>query len=477
MSPSDPSSTDQITNLLNVLHDPIAVSLRARWNAFNPFRVLKVEMRELRHTTTLAWLLNPRESHGLGDQFLRGFLKSVCASTDDHRVLLSYETDEDASVRIYPELRIEMLHEPESSLLDEGRGADEQFSVDRLKSEDRRLDILVRGNRWAVAIEAKVGANEHDGQLKAYRNSLVSWAEKDAIVLLLVYLTIDEQEEAHPDWKNALWSLSVAQPLRVVLDASGQTDQLGDHQHAFLSSYLEVLSDIAEDANGPVSRCLAALASKHTPALQYLKQQKSRKHKSDVRDISEVAVLYRRNKSLLDRLLEFVDSDLEIRAARISETMAFINLKKVRSDNSYLRFIPPDWLTRFPWISEPTDKTPRVLYEVRNQAKTNRISINLQIWHLSADRYGHERHQVQRVELMRNIQGDPKSKEIFKRAGRTEEDFSGVVHSLATKAIVWDANNIDASKEALRTAFADFIEVTRPLIENYFCQINYVRKD
>ena len=55
-----------IKSLLDVLHDPLAVALRARWKAFNPFRVLKAEKRELRHTTTLAWLLDPRENHGLG---------------------------------------------------------------------------------------------------------------------------------------------------------------------------------------------------------------------------------------------------------------------------------------------------------------------------------------------------------------------------------------------------------------------------
>ncbi len=41
---------------------------------FNLFDALGVWHRELQHSWLLAWLLDPRESHGLGDYFLRAFL-------------------------------------------------------------------------------------------------------------------------------------------------------------------------------------------------------------------------------------------------------------------------------------------------------------------------------------------------------------------------------------------------------------------
>ncbi len=44
---------------------------------FNLFDALGVWHRELQHSWLLAWLLDPRESHGLGDYFLRTFLSQA----------------------------------------------------------------------------------------------------------------------------------------------------------------------------------------------------------------------------------------------------------------------------------------------------------------------------------------------------------------------------------------------------------------
>ena len=41
---------------------------------FNLFDVLGIWHRELQHSWVIAWLLDPRGSHGLGGYFLRAFL-------------------------------------------------------------------------------------------------------------------------------------------------------------------------------------------------------------------------------------------------------------------------------------------------------------------------------------------------------------------------------------------------------------------
>ena len=51
--------------------------LSARLSIFNIFRVLRIEQAEIRHSNALAWLLDPRESHGLGEAFLRRFLSTI----------------------------------------------------------------------------------------------------------------------------------------------------------------------------------------------------------------------------------------------------------------------------------------------------------------------------------------------------------------------------------------------------------------
>ena len=44
---------------------------------FNVFDVLRYSEYEIRHSNVLAWLLKPGETHGLGDKFLRRFMKSL----------------------------------------------------------------------------------------------------------------------------------------------------------------------------------------------------------------------------------------------------------------------------------------------------------------------------------------------------------------------------------------------------------------
>ena len=43
-------------------------------NRFNLFEAVNMVRQEIRHSSFLAFLLNPAESHGLGDRFLRAIL-------------------------------------------------------------------------------------------------------------------------------------------------------------------------------------------------------------------------------------------------------------------------------------------------------------------------------------------------------------------------------------------------------------------
>ena len=71
---------------------------------FNPFDVLRYADYEIRHSNVLAWLLQPNETHGLGEAFIRDFANAL---NDEARaqgrdpVPSSFETD---SIRVEREL-------------------------------------------------------------------------------------------------------------------------------------------------------------------------------------------------------------------------------------------------------------------------------------------------------------------------------------------------------------------------------------
>ena len=46
----------------------------------NIFQILRISKNEIRHSNFLSWLLDPNESHKLGDIFLKRFLREVFSS-------------------------------------------------------------------------------------------------------------------------------------------------------------------------------------------------------------------------------------------------------------------------------------------------------------------------------------------------------------------------------------------------------------
>jgi len=58
-------------SLSSFIKDSNLDKLELLLNSPNIFNVLKIEHNEIRHSNFLAWLLDPKNGHNLGDKFLR----------------------------------------------------------------------------------------------------------------------------------------------------------------------------------------------------------------------------------------------------------------------------------------------------------------------------------------------------------------------------------------------------------------------
>ena len=74
--------SDQESLATFVYNNPNLERLEALLDDFNPFVALRWTRQELRHSSFLAWILDPSETHGLGDYFLRTFLKQAVYDFD-----------------------------------------------------------------------------------------------------------------------------------------------------------------------------------------------------------------------------------------------------------------------------------------------------------------------------------------------------------------------------------------------------------
>ena len=69
-----------IDKLRALLKDPALDELELKLQQPNIFYVLRVQAAELCHSNFLAWLLDPRGTHGLSDLFLKRFLRDIFAN-------------------------------------------------------------------------------------------------------------------------------------------------------------------------------------------------------------------------------------------------------------------------------------------------------------------------------------------------------------------------------------------------------------
>lgn len=145
--------------------------LESLTSSFNIFEAIGAVRRELRHSDFLSFLLNPSESHGLYDAFLKSFLFGI--------------TKANRSVTPISPVDIDLL----------------DLSDAEVRREWENIDILLVSNKskFVCAIENKLDSTEHSNQLARYQSKVES--EFREFNKLFVYLTIEgDGPERDLDW-------------------------------------------------------------------------------------------------------------------------------------------------------------------------------------------------------------------------------------------------------------------------------------
>ena len=203
------------------VNQPEMDKIRAYLGRFNPLKVLRSESQELKHSNILGWLLDPKETHGLGDQFLKAFLSEALRGRSDG-------------------LQPSSLDIVQSNLRD-AEVRREWLNID--------LFVISASNNWAFIIENKYKAKQTAGQLKTYF-SKVEHATKSfgqAIWISGIFLTLNEEEPEDPRYKRIGYD-AICELLSQTLSANRTA--MGTEVQVFLDHYLEILkeaTDMSED--------------------------------------------------------------------------------------------------------------------------------------------------------------------------------------------------------------------------------------
>lgn len=165
-------------------------------NSFNIFDCLRLTRAEIRHSNFLAWLLDPNETHGFEDYFLKKFLKLA---------IRNKKSELKDIVASNPHVFTDVYNE--NNVLTENYTIPTVFDIDcwdmtgmQIKREQEYIDILAldETNKFIFIIENKIDTCQHDNQLARYRQYVDEQYKSTDYKKLFIYLKPEEEKVEMP---------------------------------------------------------------------------------------------------------------------------------------------------------------------------------------------------------------------------------------------------------------------------------------
>lgn len=213
--------------------------LSARLGGINFFSILRLEEHEIRHSNVIAWLLDPSESHGIGDAFVKGFLSKA--------ILDSEQTTSISAASI--------------QLMD--------FRTSKVWREESNIDVLIRddANRIVILIENKIRAKESQGQLARYLARAKESHPGYRVIPLFLTLNGDgSSDEEAKDYIPCNYTQVLGVLTRILDRRKGR---LSPAATIFLEHYQEILRRLLMEDKELVDLCKAIYA-KHRDAIDLI---------------------------------------------------------------------------------------------------------------------------------------------------------------------------------------------------------------
>ena len=233
-------SKELISKLSAFIKEPLLEDLELQLMQPNFFYELNLQHAEIRHSNFLAWLLNPKKSHGLGTHVLRHFLKDI-----------------------FSENYCEWMNEFEVDRLD--------LREVEIRREWNNIDLLIITDKFAVCVENKIWSTDHSGQLARYRDELKKSLPKHHHAF--VYLTPEGVAPSEEEGSEYL-SYSYHKIAKILQSVIGiYSEALSTRSRIYIEDYLTVIRrEIVKDDK--INELASRIYLSHPDALDFIFENK-----------------------------------------------------------------------------------------------------------------------------------------------------------------------------------------------------------
>jgi len=221
---------DNFTNIQNMVSEEI-----------NLMSILKIAHKELQHSNFLAWLFDPKETHGLNDFFIKEFLKLYYRENEYH------DLDSYSKLSVFDFVNLD-------------------FSDIEIQREHKNIDIFItsKSNDFCIVIENKIFAVEGKGQLKKYRR-IIEKKYSDFKHKIFIYLSLFDQEitDTEKDYYIQITYEHIVKLIHQTLNS--QIITLRKNTRFVLEQYLQTLRTIMNE-NEEIEKIAKNLYKKYKSA-------------------------------------------------------------------------------------------------------------------------------------------------------------------------------------------------------------------
>ena len=271
-----------------LLHIDCLSALNPWLDNFNIFDVLKLSRTEIRHSNMISWLLNPSESHGLGDSFIRALIRIIIRNG------------------VYGAIEpVELMTADLSDL--------------QVLREWENIDIFIYSKEFAIAIENKVDSGEHDNQLEKYKKLIEDrYSTQKKIYLYLTPAGINPSDT--DNWEILTYS-DILEAITLVFETKKK--ELAEGPKLLIQDYMNLLrSKIVEDPK--LVEICKKIYMQYKPALDLIFENKGNL-------VSECAINCLKEKGLVVNESSSTNSIIVFSTEKMNSILPILTDKKAGS--------------------------------------------------------------------------------------------------------------------------------------------------
>lgn len=303
--------------------------LESRFNKFNIFDCLKLTRTEIRHSNFLAWLLDPNETHGLNDYFLKEFLKQVLTvkKKDIESILkhnpYTFKKVEDKFIEITESYNLPSVFDIDYW--------DMSNTVVYRELENIDLLIVDETNKFVCVIENKIDSSQHSEQLSRYREYVDETYPSEMFKKIYLYLKPSKEKIEKPyiflDYSTI--NLAIADLLKA------KSDKMSEDIITVIKHYQKIIErDLMEKDD--ISKICVQLYKKHKKAIDLIN-----KYGSPQKVLNEILREVLQEKDYIQEIVESSNVDTFCMPSDINdiESTKFGDYKKYKNYIASLKFV------------------------------------------------------------------------------------------------------------------------------------------